>query len=95
MAPVDVQLLLNPALDLQTMPLQAYYAYATAPPPVAACGMDSSGDRGAEGEEEGAAAGAEARFEQVPGGRVLTMHVHVPEPWLVEVSSPLALYQSK
>jgi UDP-glucose:glycoprotein glucosyltransferase len=74
---VDIELLLAPTIELTSMPLQTYYAYAMEAPPAAghACGAAA----------HWAVGGQAARFARVPQDRVLTMNVDVPESWLVEV----------
>lgn len=82
-AQVNVHMLLTPALETDTMPLQAYYAYASAPPPIAACGHKSDSSGAATSGD--VAVAARAHFAKLPEDRVLTMSIDVPEGWLVEV----------
>lgn len=66
----DVELLLSPALELDSMPLTAYYAYA-----VPAIPTDMSQQPAA----------VVAMLPRVPEHRVLTLNIEAPEAWLVEV----------
>lgn len=66
----DVEMLLSPTLELNAMPLAAYYAYAT---------PNMQGGAPAE------PAPVVASLHQIPGNQVLTMNVESPEAWLVEV----------
>lgn len=81
----SITLVLNPQRDLSDMPLKSYYRFALpriardpdtgllAPAPAA-------GGEPAEVEPPGSAA---ATFSRLPGRRVLTLNMEVPEPWLV------------
>ena len=64
----DVDVILNPEYDIKSMPLQAYYAFATPQQGVTA-GLAST----------------KALLLNVPGNKVLTLSLEVPEAWLVEV----------
>jgi hypothetical protein len=74
-AAVDVHLMLTPESNVTSMPLRSYYAFAL---PSQAAMVDAS--EGLPLHEDPVAA-----FPRLPQHRLLTMHVHAPEPWLTEV----------
>lgn len=66
----DVEVLLSPAAQLDSMPLTAYYAYATPAIPASTASEPAP---------------VVASVARVPGHLVLTLNVESPEAWLVEV----------
>lgn len=66
----DVEMLLSPAVDLDAMPLTAYYAYAAPEVPAEAATEPVP---------------VVASLARIPGHMVLTLNVEAPEAWLVEV----------
>lgn len=65
-----MEVILNPDDEVQSMPLNSYYAFAT-PQQGFTAGLAAS----------------KACLSDVPGNKVLTMNVEVPEAWLIEVWS--------
>jgi len=71
----DVELLLSPTLELDSVPLTAYYAYAAPAVPADMAHVPAAGM---------------VTLPHVPGHLVLTLNVEAPEAWLVEVGSTQA-----
>lgn len=76
-AAVDVHLMLVPESNVTSLPLRSYYSFAR---PSGAATKEHSG-LSLHGDPV-------ASFFKLPEDRLLTMHVHMPEPWLIEVRLP-------